>query len=115
MGNISESIEKILDTTGDLLETQKELTVLKFKQQATASASVAIIGIICLVAVVCVLIFSGFGLAWWIGDSLGDLKMGFLIVSGAYAVVLTALLLSARKVLFPLIRNKLIEKMYEED
>ncbi len=113
--DVKETVDKVLDTTADLIDTHKELAIVKFIQHSTTTASSVVIGVMGLIILLLILIFSGIGLAWWIGESMENLKAGFFILTGAYTVILIALLLSAKKFLLPIIRNKIIEKIYEPD
>jgi hypothetical protein len=107
--------EKWIDGMSDLVETYRDLITIKVVEQTSLGATVSILGLILLVVIVFVLLFLGVGAAWWVGESMGNMKAGFFIISGLYAVLLIALLLSARKILIPGIRNLIIKKIYEQD
>jgi hypothetical protein len=115
MNDVKETVDNVLDTTADLVEAHKELALVKFIQHSTTSASAVIIGVIALVTLILILFFSGIGLAWWIGESMGNLKAGFIIISGGYLLIFIAIIISSKKFLLPMIRNKIIEKIYEPD
>lgn len=109
------SAEKIVDAAADLVETYRNLITVRIVEQTSLGASVSIVGILLLLVVVFVLLFIGVGLAWWAGETLDNMKAGFFIVGGFYALVLLVMLLTARKVILPNIRNLLIKKIYEQD
>lgn len=109
------SAEKIVDAAADLVETYRNLITVRIVEQTSLGASVSIVGILLLLVVVFVLLFIGVGLAWWVGETLDNMKAGFFIVGGFYALVLLVMLLTARKVILPNIRNLLIKKIYEQD
>ena len=44
-----------------------------------------------------------------------NMKAGFFIVGGFYAIVFLIILAMAKKVLIPGIRNMIIKKIYEQD
>jgi hypothetical protein len=89
--------------------------VIKFIQQFSTSASMAVTWIFGLMLFLLFLIFLGVGFAWWIGESLENMKAGFFIVGSVYAWALIIVALLARKVLLPIVRNLIIDKIYEED
>jgi hypothetical protein len=61
------------------------------------------------------LIFAGIGFSLWIGEALNNMKAGFLIVGGVYLVGLLTILLTAKSILLPIIRDIIIDKIYEDD
>jgi hypothetical protein len=46
---------------------------------------------------------------------LGNMKVGFFIVGGVYALVFLILILISKKMLLPSLRNMIIKKIYEQD
>lgn len=115
MSDVKGSAENVLDSLEGIVETQKDLIVIKFLQRFSTSASFAVIGIFCLMVLLTILIFTGIGFSLWIGERLMDMKAGFLIVAGIYSVVLLIIILSAKRILLPVIRDLIIDKMYDED
>jgi hypothetical protein len=82
-----DNIEKLIASVGDVAETKIELAKLRAAGKISASLS-------SLVAIVMVVVFSGaaltiisFGLAYLVGNRLGNLSYGFFIVGGFYALV----------------------------
>ena len=113
MDNIKSTAEDIFDHAGDLAETYYKLTVVKATDKASGIASSGLLVLIaCLLGLIS-LVFAGFGVSWWIGESMGDMKMGFFIVGGAFLLLLLFLMLTRKQVLFPRLRDLLIRKMYE--
>jgi len=107
--------EKIVEAAADLVETYRNLITVRIVEQTSLGASVSIVGLLFMLAVVFILLFFGVGLAWWAGEALNNMKAGFFIVGGFYVIVFVVMLLTARKVLLPNIRNLLIRKIYEQD
>jgi len=62
-----------------------------------------------------VLLFTGLGSAWWLGEYLQDMKAGFFIIGGLYTLILAILLLTLKRVWLPLVRNIIIRKIYDQD
>ena len=111
----TEKQEGLVDAAGDLIETYRNLITIQIVEHTSIGASISIVGILALLVIVFVLLFSGFGLAWWIGDVLQNTKAGFFIVGGGYTLILIVLLLTAKSFLIPNIRNLIIKKIYEQD
>jgi hypothetical protein len=107
--------DNVFDAAGDLIETYRNLLTIRIVEQTSLGASLSILGIVILFVIVFVLLFSGLGAAWWIGDSLHNMKAGFFIVGGFYAIVLLLILLTANTFLLPNLRNLIIKKIYEQD
>lgn len=111
----AERQDSMVDAAGDLIETYRNLITVRIVQHTSAGASISIVGIISLLIIVFVLFFSGLGVAWWIGDSLNNMKAGFFIVGGFYTLILLIVLATAKTVLIPNIRDLIIKKIYEQD
>jgi hypothetical protein len=107
--------ERWVDIGGDLVEAYRDLITIKIVEQTSIGASVSIIGLLSLVMASFVLLFTGLGLAWWLGNSMNNMMAGFFIVGGIYAVIFAILLLTSKKFLMPRIRNLIIKKIYEQD
>jgi len=55
----------------------------------------------------------GFGLAWWLGDVINSRAGGFFIVAAFYLVVMIAMIIMRKRLIFPLLRNIITRKIYE--
>jgi hypothetical protein len=84
MQSIISKIEHLIYKAGDLAETKAEILKLKAadKISETVAALFAIASIVLFLAVA--LIFVSTGAAIWIGQLLGQVSYGFLIVGGFY-------------------------------
>jgi hypothetical protein len=111
----AERQDNLVDAAGDLIETYRDLITVKIVEHTSAGASISIVGIISLLIIVFVLLFSGLGAAWWIGDTMDNMKAGFFIVGGFYTLVLIIVLAMAKTVIIPGIRDTIIKKIYEQD
>ena len=107
--------EKLVDAVGDWIETYRNLITIRIVEHASRGASVSMIGVLSLLTILFILLFIGLGCAWWIGEALQNMKAGFFIVGGVYLTFLLLILLMAKKVLIPGIRNMIIKKIYEQD
>jgi peptidoglycan biosynthesis protein MviN/MurJ (putative lipid II flippase) len=107
--------EKLVDAVSNWIDTYRNILILRAAEHSSQGASISIFGILAMLVAIFILLFSGLGAAWWIGEKLENMKAGFFIVGGAYVIVLIVLLLTAKKLLIPGIRNLIIKKIYEQD
>jgi hypothetical protein len=115
MDTDAERQDSVVDAAGDLIETYRDLLTVRIVEHTSMGASISIVGIISLLIIVFVLIFSGLGAAWWIGDEMNNMKAGFFIVGGFYTLILIAVLATAKSIIIPNVRNLIIKKIYEQD
>src|SRR5688572_22701314 len=94
--------ERLVDIGGDLIEAYRDLITIKVVEHTSLGASVSAVGLVALVLAMFVLLFAGLGSAWWLGESLANMKAGFFIVGGVYTLVFALLLMTSRKVFVPL-------------
>ena len=106
---------KWVDDSVNLLETYRDLTAIRIVEQVSLGASLSVLGIIALLFAMCILLFVGLGAAWWVGQETGNTALGLFIVGGAYLILFSVLLVTARKYLIPVIRDLIIKKIYEQD
>jgi hypothetical protein len=107
--------EKLVGAVGDWVETYRNLMGVRIVEHTSMGASVSVLGVLTLLVIVFVLLFLGLGSAWWMGEKLENMKAGFFIVGGVYGTALIIILMLAKKVLIPGIRNLIIKKIYEQD
>jgi len=113
--NNKKTSEKLVGAIGDWIETYRNLLGVRIVEHTSMGASISLLGILTILVVVFVLLFSGLGAAWWMGEKLENMKAGFFIVGGIYGTVLLIILVMAKKVLIPGIRNLIIKKIYEQN
>src|SRR5688572_6119122 len=103
------STEKWVDSTVNLVEAYRELISIRITEHTSLGASISVVGILSLILAVFVLLFTGLGAAWWLGEYLNNMKAGFFIVGGVFMLVFGVLLATSQKVLIPRIRNMIIK------
>jgi len=108
----SESNSITKDVT-NLVETYIDIAKANVTQKAANVASASISGFVMAFLAVFCLLFLCIGLAWWIGELLNSAVAGFLIVGGLFALLLVLLIAFKEKLLYPLIRNTIVRKVYE--
>ena len=107
--------EKLLATAGQMIETYRDLVSLTVVENASMVASVSVVGVVSLVFSCFALLFGALGLAWWIGESMNNMKAGFFIAGSIFLFFLVVVLLLAKNTLMPMIRDMIIKKAYEKD
>jgi len=107
--------EKLVGAVADWVETYRNLMGARIVEHTSLGASVSFLSVLTLMVIVFILLFLGLGAAWWIGERLDNMKVGFFIVGGVYGTVLIIILAMAKRVLIPGIRNLIIKKIYEQD
>lgn len=113
MEELKEKTADLVDHVEDIADTFYRLTIINVTQKATNIASGAMTMIVVTVIGFCVLLFLGVALSFWVGDLIGSRSGGFLIGSGCFLLVLFILLALRKKIVFPMIRNLIISKVYE--
>lgn len=111
MENNTNSLEVLLEKTGDYLETRIEL--LKLSTVSTTSevtSSLLSKFVIALVLSLLILILN-IGIAIWIGDEMGKMYYGFFIVSGFYLIVAIVLYYCRNSWIKKPLHDMLIKKM----
>jgi hypothetical protein len=104
----------LVDAVGDMVATYRSLVNIRIVETTARGGSLSIVGVLVLVVSVFVLLFSGLGAAWWIGDVMNNMKAGFFIVGGFYLFILILLLVTANSVILPWLRNIIVRKVYEQ-
>lgn len=107
--------ENWVDGAADLVESYRNFITIRIVEHTSLGISISIIGVLSLIVGVFVLLFTGLGSAWWLGEYLRNMKAGFFIVGGLYTLIFIIILLTSGKVLVPRLRNLIIKKIYEQD
>jgi len=110
---IKEDAKDLFEHITDYLETYYELISITVAQKTINIAS-GIINVMIL-AILGLFAFGliSLGLGWWLGNLLNSRVGGFFLVAGIYAVLMIAIIVMRKKVIFPFLRNLLTKKLYE--
>jgi hypothetical protein len=111
---IKSTAESLTDHVTDYIETYVKLAVVNATQKGTGIAAISLTGILLTAFLVFMLFFSGIGLSIWVGEAMNNMKAGFFIVSGFYMVLGLIIYAFRKKIVFPLVRNTIIRKVYED-
>lgn len=104
----------LLEQGGELLDTYYRLTVVNATEKVAKASSVSVVAMAAAIFGLIVLFFGGIGLAWWIGESMDNMKAGFFIVGGIFLLLLVVLMVFRKTLLVPLIRNQIIQAIYDK-
>jgi len=114
-GEQEKPTEKLINTAGQMIETYRDLINLTVVENVSLGVSVSVVGVITLVFICFVLLFGALGAAWWIGETMNNMKAGFFIAGSAFLLLLLIVLVSAKNGLIHMIRNIVIKKIYEHE
>jgi len=103
----------IAKDVGDLVDTYISLAKVNATQKAATAASGTLAYPAMAVFASFVILFMGFGLAWWIGQLLSSMVAGFFIVAVFFALLLILLVAFKEQLVYPIVRNKIVKKVYE--
>ena len=70
------SSEKIVGAVADWVETYRNLMGVRIVERTSMGASVSLLSALTVLVIVFILLFSGIGAAWWIGEQLGQYESG---------------------------------------
>ena len=109
--NTTESIKTLIDQSKDFLETKIELTKLKAIDKSADVLSTAIVMVAIIFLGSLFVIFISIAAALMLGNWLGSVHYGFLIVGAFYGLLLLLIFLKKNKWIKSPIANGLINKM----
>lgn len=115
MEELTKKLQNLSENLKNYAKTRIDLAIVSFSAKATnvAAGILTSIGILFFGALA--FLFACIALAIWLGGILNSLPLGFLIVAGFFILIIIILYLLRRKIIFPIIRNKIIRKYYESD
>lgn len=96
-----------------LASTWYRLMLIKITQKATLISSNLLAAFAALFFGFFVILFSGFALAWWVGNLLDNRVAGFLIVAAFFLLIMVIIILLRKKIVFPFFRDLIIRKIYD--
>ncbi|HEV8286274.1 MAG TPA: phage holin family protein [Chitinophagaceae bacterium] len=110
---LREEAKDLIEDVTDFLETYYQLITINVAQKGINIASAVINAFILCFLGLFTFAFIGFGLAWWLGNVINSRAGGFFITAGIYLVIMIALIIMRKKVIFPFLRNLITRKIYE--
>jgi hypothetical protein len=113
MEELKNNADSLTKNLTDYADTYYKLTVIKATDKATSVAAGALAGFSVLLFGIFVMLFSGIALAIWLGDLLNSRALGYLLVAAFFLIVIIILVMMRKKIVFPMIRNLIIKRLYE--
>lgn len=113
MEELKTKAEDLTKNLKEYAETYYKLTILKVTDKATNVVSGLLAGVSVLFFGVFVLLFLSLALATWLGQLVNSEAAGYLIVAGIFILIIVILVMMRKRIVFPMIRNKIIRKLYE--
>ena len=114
MDDIREKTTGLADHIEDLANTFYRLTLLNVVQKTTNIVSGAIVMIALFILGFFTLLFLGIALAWWLVDLVNSRALGFVLGAVFFIIILAFIIMLRKKLVFPLIRNSIIKKVYDQ-
>ena len=105
--NLSSHVEEIV-------QTYYELGRLNLAQAGARAISRAIIFFIITGLLLCIILLAGIGLALFLGKLLNNPAAGYFTVALLYIVLLIIFFLLRRKIVFPIVRDIIVRKIYDK-
>jgi hypothetical protein len=105
----------LTDSITEYIQSYYKLTLLNAADKATSLAASTLASVAIVFLGIFVLFFGGIALAIWLGNLLDDAALGYLLVAGFFLLVIIAVVALKKKIVFPVIRDNLINKLYESN
>ncbi|MFT4094560.1 MAG: phage holin family protein [Niabella sp.] len=112
MFEIKEKVEDIAENIEEIAKTYYRLSVVRAADKGSKLGASLLITLLIFALLFFALLFACLGLSWWIGQKLGNQMLGFFIVSGGLFLILIFIVVLKKKVIQPVIRNIIINKIY---
>jgi hypothetical protein len=103
----------LTDSITEYIQSYYKLTLLNAADKATTIAASTLASVTIIFMGIFVLFFGGIALAIWLGNVLDNDALGYLIVAGIFLLIIIVIVAMKKKIVFPVIRDKLINKLYE--
>jgi hypothetical protein len=112
--DIQQKARTLTDDITELFELYYKLGNVTVTEKASSAVSASITMIMIMFFAMFSLLFAGLGIGWFFGQLLHSIIIGYLMVAGIFALLLGITIALRKKYLFPIIRNILIKKIYEQ-
>ncbi|MBO9570627.1 MAG: phage holin family protein [Chitinophagaceae bacterium] len=113
MEELKSKATDLTESISDYLNTYYKLKVITAAEKATTIGASAMAIFVVGFLGIFVLLFAGIAAAIWLGKLLDSWVLGYLAVAGIFLLIILILLALKRRIIFPMIRNSLINKLYE--
>jgi hypothetical protein len=115
MENIKSKATELTESITDYLETSYKLVVIEAADKSTKILASITAACVVLLLGLFVILFGGIALGIWLGHLLNNAALGFVLVAALFLLVIFILVAMRKRIVFPMIRNILINMLYEEN
>ena len=113
MEHLKEKAGDLTESVSEYIKTYYKLSVINVTDKATGIAASSLSALVIAFLGLFVLLFSGIALGIWLGDLLDNTALGYLLVAGLYLLIIIVIVALRKRIVFPMIRNIIIDKIYE--
>ncbi len=113
MKELKTKATELSDSITDYIQTYYKLTILKTTEKATGVVASLLSSIVALFLGIFVIMFLGVALAVWLGELVQNVALGYVLTAAVFLLIIVILVLLRKKIVFPMIRNLIINKLYE--
>jgi len=112
---IKEKTQGVFEHATDYLETYYQLLAVTIAQKFINIASGTVNAVILAVLGLFTFGMISMGIGWWLGSVVNSRAGVFLLVAALYSLIIFAIIVMRKKVIFPYLRNMLTKKIYEQE
>lgn len=112
---IREEADHLLKGGRDYLATYFEWSKVRLVRKGSNWGAVLLIKSLQVVLVLFLLLFLSIALAWWLGQYLQNIALGFLITGSIYAFFLLLVFMLRKQILVPYIREIILKLIIEDE
>ena len=113
MEELKSKVGDLTDSVTDYIQTYYKLAVLNAADKATGIVASTLASVLVIFLGIFVLLFGGIALGIWLGYLLDNAALGYLLVAGLFLLIILIIIAFRKRLVFPVIRDKLINKFYE--
>jgi hypothetical protein len=113
MEDLKSKAANLSDSISDYIETKYKLTVVNAADKVSGIAASTLSSLVMLVMGFFVILFLGIALGIWLGELVNNAALGYVLVAAVFLVIIFIVVSLSKKIVFPMIRNKIINKIYE--
>jgi len=114
MDNLKTKAADLSNHVEEIVQTYYNLARVNVAQIGARAISRAIIFFMLAGGFLCIFLLLGIGIALFVGKMLHNPAAGYFITALLYILILAILYLLRRKIVFPIIRNLVVRKIYDK-
>jgi hypothetical protein len=114
-GKFKDTSKHVTEQLSELIQSYYKLGLVHLTDKSSSIVSTSIVLILTTLLLLFVLFFIGIGIGFWLGERLGNMLAGFLIVAAFYFFLALFIYLTRNKFLIPFFQNRIITKVYEQN